>query len=71
MSTPGAFLPRLSGRTRKDEYGTCVKKGQTKSSQRRKALVEILSTPPSREGRAASCRRMELVIFFFFLTDGS
>ena len=38
-STPGASPPCLSGRTRRNEYGTCVGKGQTKSNQERKALV--------------------------------
>ena len=37
--TPSASPPRLSGRTRRDEYGTCVSKGQTKSNQERKTLV--------------------------------
>ena len=37
--TPGASTPRLGGRTRRDEYVTCVGKGQTKSDQERKALV--------------------------------
>ena len=38
-STPGASPPHLGGRTRKDKYGTCVSKGQTKSDQGRKASV--------------------------------
>ena len=38
-STPGASPPHLSGRTRRDEYSTCISKGQTKSDQRRKASV--------------------------------
>ena len=38
-STPGASPPHLSGRTGRDEYGACIGKGQTKSDQRRKALV--------------------------------
>ena len=38
-STPGASLPHLSGRTGRDEYGACIGKGQTKSDQRKKALV--------------------------------
>ena len=38
-STPGAFPPRLVGRTGRDEYGTCIGKGQTKSNQGRKASV--------------------------------
>ena len=38
-STPGASPPHLSGRTRRDEYGTCVSEGQTKSDQEGKALV--------------------------------
>ena len=38
-STPGASPTRLGGRTRRDEYDTCVGKGQTKSDQERKALV--------------------------------
>ena len=32
-STPGAPPPDLGGRTRRDEYSTCVGKGQTKSDQ--------------------------------------
>ena len=38
-STPGAFLLHLGGRIGRDEYVTCVGKGQTKSDQERKALV--------------------------------
>ena len=38
-STPGASPPRLGGRARRDEYSTCISKGQTKSDQRRKASV--------------------------------
>ena len=38
-STRGASPPRLSGRTRRDEYDACFGKGQTKSDQERKALV--------------------------------
>ena len=38
-STPGVSPSHLSGRTRRDEYGTCVGNGQTKSDQGRKALV--------------------------------
>ena len=38
-STPGASPPHLGGRARRDEYGTCIAKGQTKSDQERKASV--------------------------------
>ena len=38
-STPGASPPCLDGRTWRDEYGICVSKGQTKSEQKRKALM--------------------------------
>ena len=38
-STPAASPLHLSDRTGRDEYGTCVGKGQTKSDQGRKALV--------------------------------
>ena len=38
-STPGAFLLHLGGRIGRDEYVTCVGKGQTKSDQERKALL--------------------------------
>lgn len=37
--TLGASPPRLGGGTRRDEYGACVGKGQTKSDQGRKASV--------------------------------
>ena len=37
--TPNASPPHLGGRTGRDEYSTCVSKGQTKSNQGRKALV--------------------------------
>ena len=50
-STPGACPPHPGGRTGRDEYGACVSKGQTKSNQGRKTLVESLSTPPSKAGR--------------------
>ena len=63
-STPGASPPCLGDRTRRDEYDTCVGKGQTKSDQERKALVYSLSTPPSRARRDASGRKMALVGFF-------
>ena len=54
----------LHDRTGRDEYTACVSKGQTKSSQGRKALVENLSTPPSRARKNASGRKMVLVTFF-------
>ena len=38
-STPGASPSRLGGRARRDEYGACIGKGQTKSDQGRKTLV--------------------------------
>ena len=45
-STPGASPPRLSGRSRRNEYGTCVSKGQTKSDQERQAFgVKSVYTP--------------------------
>ena len=56
-STPDACLPRLGGRTGRDEYVVCVSKGQTKSDQERKALVQSLSTSPSAAGRDASGRK--------------
>ena len=56
-STPGASPPRLGGRTRRDEYGTCAGKGQTKSDQGRKASEESLSISPSRAGRDAAVDR--------------
>ena len=63
-STPGASPPRLSGRTGRDMYGTCVGKEQTKSDKGRKGLMESLSTPLSKAGRDASSRKMALVAFF-------
>ena len=63
-STPDTSPPCLGGRTRSDEYGACVGKGQIKSNQERKALVLNLSTPPSRVGRDASSRKRALVAFF-------
>ena len=60
----------VSGGTRRDKYGACVGKGETKSDQGRRALVESLSTPPSRAGRDASGRKRALFTFFS-LTDGS
>ena len=62
-STPGASPPCLDGRTGR-EFSACVSKGQTKSDRGRKALVSSLSTPPSRPGREACGRKMELVTFF-------
>ena len=41
-----------------------VSKGQTKSNQGSKALVESLSPPPSRAGRDVSGRKMALVVSF-------
>ena len=37
--TPGASPPHLGDRTWRDEWVTCIGKGQTKSNQKRKALV--------------------------------
>ena len=37
-STPGASPPCLIGRTGRDEYVTCIGKGQTKSDQEGKAF---------------------------------
>ena len=37
--TPGASPPHLSGMTGRDEYSTCVSKGQIKSDQGRKASL--------------------------------
>ena len=42
-STRGASPPHLSGRMARDEYVTCVGKGQTKSDQERKALVSEIA----------------------------
>ena len=45
-STRGASPPRLSGRTRRDEYDACFGKGQTKSDQEGKAFdVKSVYTP--------------------------
>ena len=45
-STPGAFPPRLVGRTGRDEDGTCDGKGQTKSEQEGKSFgVKSVYTP--------------------------
>ena len=52
--TPGVSPSCLGGRTGRDKQDACVCKGQTKSDQRRKVLMESLSTPPSRAGRDAS-----------------
>ena len=38
-SIPGASPPHLGGRTGRDNYVTCISKGQTKSDQESKALV--------------------------------
>ena len=38
-STPGASGSHLGGRTGRDEYVTCMGKGQTKSNWERKTLV--------------------------------
>ena len=45
-STPGISLPRLSGRTWRDEDSACIGKGQTKSDQEGKAFgVKSVYTP--------------------------
>ena len=45
-STPGTSPPHLSGRTERDEYDSCIGKGQTKSDQERKAFgVKSVYTP--------------------------
>ena len=45
-STPGASPPLFGGRTGKDEYDTCVSKGQTKSDQERQTFgVKSVYTP--------------------------
>ena len=65
-STPGTSPPHLCGRTGRDEYGACVHKGQTKSDQGRKALVESLSKPPSRVERDASGGKKPQLWMHFF-----
>ena len=60
---PGTSSPGLGGRTERDEDGTCVGKGQTKSDQEGKAFG-VKSTPPSRAGRDTSGIKMALVAFF-------
>ena len=55
-----------------NEYGASIGKGQTKSDQGRKALVESLSTSPPRVGRDTSGgKKPQLWMPFFSLTDGS
>ena len=51
-STPGTSPPHLGDKTWRDEDGTCVSKGQTKSDQEGKAFgVKSVYTPIySREG---------------------
>ena len=45
-STPGTSPLRLGGRTRRDEYGACVDKEQTKSDQEGKAFgITSVYTP--------------------------
>ena len=45
-STPGAFPPRLGGRTGTDKCDGCIGKGQTKSDQEGKAFgVTYVYTP--------------------------
>ena len=45
-STPGTSPPHLGGRTERDEYDSCIGKGQTKSDQERKAFgVKSVYTP--------------------------
>ena len=63
-STPDASPPCLGGKTRRDEYGACIGKGQTKSDQERKALVLSLSTPPSTAEKDASVRKKALLTSF-------
>ena len=65
---PGASSPHFVGRTRRDEYVTCVGKGQTKSDQEKKSFGVNLSTPPSRARRDASCRKRVLVSFSLSLS---
>ena len=55
-----------------NEYGTSIGKGQTKSDQGRKALVESLSTSPPRVGRDTSGgKKPQLWMPLFSLTDES
>ena len=45
-SNPGASPPHLVGRTGRDEYDACIRKGQTKSDQEGKAFgVKSVYTP--------------------------
>ena len=55
-----------------NEYGASIGKGQTKSDQGRKALVESLSTSPPRVGRDTSGgKKPQLWMPLFSLTDES
>ena len=72
-SVPGASPPHLGGRAGRNEYGARICKGQTKSDQGRNALLESLSTPPSRAGRVTSGGKKATAVDapYFSLIDGS
>ena len=72
-SVPGASPPHLSCRARRDEYGARIGKGQTKYDQGRKALLESLSTPPSRAGTVTSDGKKSTAVDApcFSLIDGN
>ena len=68
-STSGASPPHLSGRTGRDEYVTCVSKGQTMTRKENLGCKACLyphleqgGTPPGERGHWS---------LFFSLTDGS
>ena len=63
-SIPGTSPPHLGGRTGRDEYGTCISKGQTKSDQEGKAFGVKSVYTPSTAGKDASSRKMALVALF-------
>ena len=71
---PCVSPPRLGGRTRRDEEGACVSKGQTKSDQEGKLQCKVClhshlehgGTPPVKKKKSLGCGAT-----FFSLTDGS
>ena len=56
-STPGASPPHLGGRARRDEYGTCIAKGQTSLTREGKIRCEVCQHPHLEQGETPPVER--------------
>ena len=63
-STPGASPPHLGGRARRDEYGTCIAKGQTSLTREGKIRCEVWQHPHLEQGETPPVERWRWLLFF-------